>query len=201
MSSRHLLFVAAVGLFSAAQADTIYVDDDADPGGNGASWGMAYKYLQDALVSAGDGTVIHVAQGIYTPDQDEAGNVTPGDRTATFGLINGVALMGGYAGIGMPDPDDHDPDLYEAVLSGDLLGDDGPGFENNDENSYHVVTGSGSLDSLLSGFVIAAGNADGDEPHWAGGGLLNNDVGALTVDRCVFRDNWGATGGTTAVSS
>ncbi|MHC4828110.1 MAG: hypothetical protein ACYTEY_16270, partial [Planctomycetota bacterium] len=146
--NRVLASVAAAVITSAAGADTLYVDDDAAPSGDGQSWGTCCRCLQDALAFAADsgGTVteIHVAQGTYTPDLDDAGNVTPGDRTATFQLINGVALMGGYAGTGMPEPDERNIALYETILSGDLLGDDLPDFLNNDENSYHVVTGSGT---------------------------------------------------------
>jgi predicted outer membrane repeat protein len=178
---------------SAVQARSVlYVDDDAGLGGDGATWATAYKYLQDALSSAGDGTVIHVAQGIYVPDQDEAGNVTPGDRTATFQLTIGVALMGGFAGILEPDPDVRDVDLYETVLSGDLLGNDLPGFVNNAENSLHVVTGSGTDPSaVLDGVTITAGNANG--PGWpalgsSGAGILN-DTGSPTVTHCRVTDN------------
>ncbi len=76
-------------------------------------------------------------------------------RQATFQLINGVVVMGGYAGIGAKNPDGHDTELYGTILTGDLLGNDGPGdFQNNAENSYHVVTGSGTdfsavLDALI----------------------------------------------------
>ena len=45
MFSRHLLIVAVVAVFSAAHADTIYVDDDAPPGGDGLTWDTAYRFL------------------------------------------------------------------------------------------------------------------------------------------------------------
>ena len=80
-------------------------------------------------------------------DFGEGGIVTPGDREATFQLINGVSLMGGYAGIGADDPDERNIELFESILSGDLLGNDLPDFVNNDENSWHVVTGSGTGDT------------------------------------------------------
>ena len=35
-----------------AAGGTIYVDADASVGGNGQTWGTAYKYLQDALDDA-----------------------------------------------------------------------------------------------------------------------------------------------------
>ncbi|MBU0717897.1 MAG: right-handed parallel beta-helix repeat-containing protein, partial [Planctomycetes bacterium] len=104
------------------QAQTVWhVDDDAPPGGDGTSWPTAYRYLQDALAVAVAGDEVHVAGGTYTPDRDEAGNVTPGDREATFQLINGVAILGGYAGLADLDAPNHrDISMYETVLSGDL---------------------------------------------------------------------------------
>lgn len=44
--------------------------------------------------------------------------------TATFQLVNGVAVRGGYAGPGAADPDARDPDAFPSVLSGDVAGDD-----------------------------------------------------------------------------
>jgi len=43
----------------------------------------------------------------------------------TFHLLSGVALRGGFAGLGAPDPDARDIDAYPSVLFGDLDGDDG----------------------------------------------------------------------------
>ena len=82
----------------------IYVDSIAPAFGDGLSWGTAYRFLQDALADANTHAKpveIWVAEGIYQPDLDEGGNVTPGDSNATFGLINGVALYGGFPPGGM----------------------------------------------------------------------------------------------------
>ena len=141
------LTVLAASMATAAAAyggGVLHVDDDAPPGGDGASWETPYRFLQDALVTAGKGGVdeIRVAQGLYRPDRDEANPDGTGDRDATFQLISGVALMGGYAGLGEPDPDERDIELYVTILSGDLLGNDEPNFVNYEENSYTVVTGS-----------------------------------------------------------
>jgi hypothetical protein len=90
-------------------AKIIYVDDAAAGNNEGTSWENAYVYLQDALADAETSekpVEIRVAQGIYKPDQ--GANQTPGDREATFQLINGVTLKGGYAGIGANDPNDRD---------------------------------------------------------------------------------------------
>ena len=111
-----------MAMVSTAAAQTIYVDADANGLNNGSSWMDAYRYLQDALAAALSGDEIWVAEGIYKPDQGVG--ITPGDREATFQLKNGVTLKGGYAGLGEPDPNARDIQLYETILSGDLNGND-----------------------------------------------------------------------------
>ena len=104
-----MLSIAAISLSAASSSHAgdgvLLVDDDAPLGGDGLSWDTAYRFLQDALADVPPGVIeIRVAQDTYTPDRDEAGNVTPGDREATFQLFNTVAVRGGRAGIGAPDP-------------------------------------------------------------------------------------------------
>ncbi|MHC4716456.1 MAG: right-handed parallel beta-helix repeat-containing protein, partial [Planctomycetota bacterium] len=117
-------------------------------------------------------------------------------RAATFQLINGVAIRGGYAGLGAPEPDERDILSYETVLSGDLLADDDTGGSNA-ENAYHVVTGSGTDGTaVIDGFTITAGNANGPgypEFDNDGGGMLS-DTGSATVANCTFQDNWASFG-------
>ncbi|MCX5638404.1 MAG: hypothetical protein NTX52_12040, partial [Planctomycetota bacterium] len=100
-----VLFLILLGTACPALADKIiYVDDDANGLNNGTSWQNAYKFLQDALADANSAVKpveIRVAEGIYKPDG--GANQTPGDRKASFWLINGVTLKGGYAGFGEPD--------------------------------------------------------------------------------------------------
>jgi len=110
-----------------ARAKTIHVDADAPSANNGTSWTDAYKFLQDALADANSSekpVEIHVAQGVYQPDRSAAEPNGTGDREATFQLITGVALKGGYAGFGQPDPNARDIEFYETILSGDLDGND-----------------------------------------------------------------------------
>ncbi len=182
-----MAMITMVAISGAARAGgVLYVDDDAPLGGDGTSWDTAYRFLQDALEDASGGgiTEVRVGQGTYKPDRDEANPDGTGDRAATVQLLNGVAIMGGYAGIGAKDPDARDIELFKTSLSGDLLGNDEPDFVNNDENSFHVVTGSGTDGTvLLEGFVIRSGNSDGK------GGGFYSDKGDSNVTFCRFEHN------------
>ncbi|NIP23501.1 MAG: hypothetical protein GWN67_05170 [Phycisphaerae bacterium] len=191
-----IIFIFFVSMAcSIAGGNAIYVDDDATAGGNGESWKNAYKYLQDALAVATNGDEIFVGKGTYRPDEDSANPSGTGNRQATFQLKNGVALRGGYAGFGQPDPDARDPNTHETILSGDLLGNDGPNFANNAENSYHVVTGNGTnATTVLDGLTITAGNANGIGWENHGGGM-GNSGGNLTVTNCAFIENSAEFGG------
>jgi hypothetical protein len=167
----------------------ICVDASAPVAGDGETWATAYKYLQDGLANAMMHQDIFVAEGTYYPDEDEAANVTPGERTETFALVNGVSIYGGFPTSG-GDFADRDPNRYETILSGDLLEDDGPDFANNGDNSYHVVTASGvDPNAILDGFTITAGNANGPSiPNDRGGGMYNS-LGSPTVINCTFYRN------------
>lgn len=185
---RHVTFMlslALVGQGVAVAQSIIFVDDDA-PGAthDGTTWCTALTDLQEALALAPPGSQVRVAQGTYTP-------TSPGGvRIATFQLPAGVAVIGGYAGCGAPDPDARDPELTPSILSGDLNGDDDTGGDNS-ENSYHVVTLSGLDDTtVLDGFVITAGFANGPNPSDRGGGIFIFPVAtSATIRRCTVRNN------------
>jgi hypothetical protein len=188
-----------------------YVDDDATGANNGTSWMDAYTDLQSALTTSFSGDQIWVAEGTYKPtvptppppppivgyssSKDIA--VTAGGRTATFQLINGVSIYGGFPSGGGA-WGDRDPDAFETILSGDIFGDDMPNFVNNNENSYHVVNGSGTDETaILDGFIITGGNANDPnfhEPNSYGGGMYNNS-GSPTVTNCTFSENLANYGG------
>ena len=186
----------------------IYVDKDANGYNNGTSWDDAYTYLQDALADANSAekpVEIRVAQGMYLPDRSSTEPNGTGDRTATFQLLNGMVIKGGYAGFGQTDPNARNIDLHDTILSGDLNGDD---IEVSDpcdllneptraENSYHVVTGRGTdKTAVLDGFIVTAGNADGPwQQHYHRGGGMLNDSGSPTIANCTFRGNAAEEGG------
>jgi hypothetical protein len=171
-----------------AGLDRFYVDPDATGDNDGSTWSDAMTDLQTALCmarSAPEGMEIWVAAGTYRPTEPG------GERSATFRLVSGVALRGGFAGteMSLEQRDLSNPD-NRSILSGDLNGDDQPGFVNNDENSYHVVRGSGAdATAVLDGFTIIGGNADGPSPDDSGGGLYNY-MGSPAVINCIFVGNY-----------
>jgi hypothetical protein len=202
--------LSAFGGAIPCQAKAIYVDDDANGLNDGSSWVNAYKYLQDALSDANSSpkpVEIRVAQGVYKPDQ--GANQTPGDREATFQLINGVALKGGYAGFGEPDPNARNIDSYKSILSSDLDGNDVQVSDPCDllteptraENSYHVVTAvENNATAILDGFTITGGNANGEYyccefSHYYCGGGMYNCKSSPRVTNCRFRWNSALSGG------
>ncbi len=171
--------LGAVWVSAAARADTVwFVRASAGPGGDGLSFATAFSTLDEALVAAASGDEIRVAAGTYVPS-------VPGDRTSTFTLKAGVRVFGGFAG----DNDafeSRDAPTYLTVLSGDRVGDDEPTWINRDDNCTHVVTASDpaiGASTVLDGFIITGGNADG--PDLRGGGLLVTDCGP-TVVGCTF---------------
>ncbi|MCX5636079.1 MAG: right-handed parallel beta-helix repeat-containing protein, partial [Planctomycetota bacterium] len=193
------------------QAKIIYVDDDAAGLNDGSSWQHAYNCLQDALANANSASKpieIRVAQGIYKPDRNSVHPDGNGDRSASFQLINGVTLKGGYAGPRMSlsgaDPNARDVDAYETILSGDLNGDDIdvndpcdlPRAPNWDDNSSTVVSGSKTdRTAILDGFTITGGYwfifcfGPWPPPCPGGGAGMYNYSGSPTVISCTFRSN------------
>jgi hypothetical protein len=170
-----------------------HVDADAWGANTGRNWFDAFNHLQDALAVAAPGDKIKVAGGTYKPDQ--GGAQTPGDRTATFNLIDEVVIEGAYGGFGEADPDARDIEGYESILSGDLQGNDGPNFTNNADNSHHVVraliSGGGAV---LDGFTVTAGNAVGSPPAGQGGGIYIV-TGSPVLVKCTFIRNKADRGG------
>jgi len=191
------LFLAALSLCAPTKGKIIYVDAGAVGANNGSGWADAYNYLQDALADANTAekpVEILVAQGVYKPDKKAA--ISLGDRSATFQLINGVAIFGGYVGVGGPGSDVRDIELYETILSGDLDANDTDVNSPEDllrdpdraDNSYQVVTGSGTDETaILDGFTITGGNAN-VYTNRDGGGLLN-EYGTPRISNCTFIKN------------
>ncbi len=153
--------------------------------GNGEGWANAAPSLAFALARAGACsavTQIWVAKGTYKPARPG------GDRQAAFQLRSNLAVYGGFTA-GQTLLSQRDPKTNVTTLSGDLNGDDGPNFANNGDNSYHVVTGSGTDNTaILDGFTISGGNANASYyPANVGGGMFN--VGSTTLTNLTFSGN------------
>ncbi len=162
------ILVLVLAVASPAAGQIIYVDPCATGANDGTSWGDAYNYLQDALAVAGDGNDIWVAEGTYTPDSYSADPNGSSDPTATFQLINGVAIYGGFpSGGGVWE--DRDPNAYETILSGDYgdVIESGPGGGSPGENCSEA----GPINDGETLFDTTGSTTDG-----SGGCPANQDI-------------------------
>lgn len=169
----HFVVVAALvvtrlflPLVTSASIAVLYVRPGAS--GDCSSWSSACD-LQTALSLASAGDEIWAAAGTYYPGLA---------RTDTFTLLSGVALYGGFPSSG-GDWLERDWISHPSILSGDI------GVPNNKfDNSYHVVTGSGTdSTTILDGFTITAGYASD-----AGCGMYTN-AGSPTLRNLLFTEN------------
>lgn len=158
-----------------------YVDAAATGNGDGVRWDSAFIHLQEALARASETDEIRVAEGLYWPDL--GGDQTPGDRMATFQLPDGVTIYGGFPPGGGA-WDQRNPFVHRSILSGDI------GVPHlTSDNSYHVVTADGAgRTSILDGFVISAGFANGKGEYKDGAGMYNMH-GSPLVRNCTFLAN------------
>ncbi|MDD5454762.1 MAG: C25 family cysteine peptidase [Candidatus Ratteibacteria bacterium] len=193
---------ADMGAYEKRFAVIWYVDNNTKPGGDGKTWETAFKYLQDALnnpsLEPEASDEIWVAGGAYKPDQGNG--IAFGDRTATFRLITGVTIKGGYKGGDNSTGNERSIKTYQTILSGDLADNDGtpPNFANYGDNSYHVITAIGTDNTaILDGFTITGGNATGSSENAFGGGLYNRgtQAGSPTITNCIFSYNRATFGG------
>jgi hypothetical protein len=177
-----------------AAGTVLFVKPGGLAGGSCDSWGNACN-LQYALTTAGTGDEIWVTAGIYTP-------TVPSGRAATFQLVSGVALYGGFAG-SEANRGDRDWNAHVSVLSGDLDGNDittpsgvvTATANIKGVNAYNVVTGSDTdATAILDGFTITGGNALGTGLEPYGGGMYLRG-GSPTLQHVNFSGNWAAAKG------
>lgn len=164
------LAAPAAGLFllsGLALGQVVHVDASAAPGGDGKSWATAFDDLMDGLAAAAADPAaqeVWVAAGTYTPAPPG------GDRSRTFALVNGIAVLGGFDGTETL-AEQRDSVANPTILSGDLNGNDNPTCDTDSdgfpdfcgagENSKHVVTAmSVDASAVLDGFTVRGGYAD-----------------------------------------
>ncbi|GGC39442.1 hypothetical protein GCM10011386_34390 [Parapedobacter defluvii] len=162
-------------------AGILYVNKNV-AGGNrsGDSWENAIPQLSEALQWANenwntttDGTLqIWVAKGKYLPTNSTS------DRVASFQLVRGVEIYGGFPDQGTPTMDDRDWKANATILSGDIDANDDediindPTVQIKGNNSFHVVIGVGITNTaVLDGFIITGGNANQGTAYLWGGGV------------------------------
>lgn len=174
-------------------AQTFFVKQDGS--GNGTSWENASGDLQLILSKATFGSTIWVAKGTYLPTncticQDE-------ERSISFVIPDGVKLLGGFKGNETREKQ-RDWQNHPTTLSGNI------GRQGNADNSYTVVTTKNvSNKTVIDGFIIAEGNANGSatpgDPSRSGGGWYNDGSGfgnnsSPFIMNCVFLENYALEG-------
>ena len=171
-------------------ANVLFVDVDAGPGGDGLTWESAFDDLQEALTEAavlhGDGIPendvdhIWIAEGTYKPSEEPQ----PGSpRSASFSLVDGVTLYGGFAGTETRF-EERDVSTYITTLSGDI-----GVVDDSSDNSYTVVYCGENVEAGLDGVVVSHGHAE----QRRGGGVYSE--GILTVTDSTLRENTAEYGG------
>ncbi|EDN72157.1 conserved hypothetical protein [Beggiatoa sp. SS] len=142
----------------ANQRRVLFVKKGAETGnGGGCSWNSPFKDLQPTLLAIANNKYpkaqeIWVTSGTYKPTQDT-------DRTASFRLINGVSIYGGFLGTEEKRQDRNEHQYVcpaPTILSGDI------GLEGDaSDNSYHVVVAHGVSSSTgIYDVMITGGNAN-----------------------------------------
>ncbi len=165
-----------------APPSRIFVRANAPLGGNGASWGTAFRDLQDGIGTAvrarGAVTEVWVAAGTYKPDANT------GDRLRHFRPVEGVTIYGGFVG-NETQLSQRNIVANQTILSGDI----GANLVTAD-NVYHVVIADNlNATAVLDGLYIEGGNADaGAWPHNSGAGILAR-CGGATLRNCTIRNN------------
>ena len=216
-----LILLSCVSSLFAQGSKTYHVTAEATDGGNGLSWAQAIT-LTKALSLAKAGDEIWV-KGY----EDITGHIYKAPEGG-FVLPSGVAMYGGFAGDennknNLPTGRHKYQMKYQTALVGDINTNDKasqqliiyPENTTRTDNATHVLTlqmgvthdntNDGSKPTIVSGFLIAAGNAKGENTsaNGRGGGIYvvnnsnDNNAGSryFRISQCNFANNYGMRGG------
>lgn len=216
-----LILLSCVSSLFAQGSKTYHVTAEATDGGDGSSWENAIT-LEKALRQAKAGDEIWV-KGY----EDITGHIYKAPEGG-FVLPSGVAMYGGFAGKetiknDLPTGRHKYQMKYQTALVGDIDTNDKasqqliiyPENTTRTDNATHVLTlqmgvtqdntNDGNKPTIVSGFLIAAGNAKGENTsaNGRGGGIYvvnnsnDNNAGSryFRISQCNFANNYGMRGG------
>ena len=216
-----LILLSCVNPLFAQDSKTYHVTAEATDGGDGLSWENAIT-LENALRLAKAGDEIWV-KGY----EDITGHIYKAPEGG-FVLPSGVAMYGGFEGKEtnknvLPTGRHKYQMKYQTALVGDINTNDKasqqliiyPENSTRNDNATHVLTlqmgvtqdnpNDGNKPTIVSGFLIAAGNARGanTSANGRGGGIYvvnnSNDNNASSryfrISQCNFANNYGMRGG------
>ena len=216
-----LILLSSVNPLFAQDSKTYYVTAEATDGGDGLSWEKAIT-LTEALSRAKAGDEIWV-KGY----EDITGHIYKAPEGG-FVLPSGVGMYGGFAGDetiknNLPTGRHKYQMKYQTALVGDRATNDKasqqliiyPENSTRTDNATHVLTlqmgvtqdntNDGNKPTIVSGFLIAAGNAKGENTsaNGRGGGIYvinnskDNNAGSryFRISQCNFANNYGMRGG------
>ena len=216
-----LILLSCVSSLFAQGSKTYHVTAEATDGGDGSSWTQAIT-LENALSQAKAGDEIWV-KGY----EDITGHIYKAPEGG-FVLPSGVAMYGGFAGDetiknDLPTGRHKYQMKYQTALVGDIATNDKasqqliiyPENTTRNDNATHVLTlqmgvtqdntNDGNKPTIVSGFLIAAGNAKGENTsaNGRGGGIYvinnskDNNAGSryFRISQCNFANNYGMRGG------
>ncbi|MBL8862418.1 MAG: right-handed parallel beta-helix repeat-containing protein [Planctomycetes bacterium] len=167
--------LVAAMLASESRAGIVYVSRTATGANNGTSWSNAFTELRDALPTTAPGDQVWIAAGTYTPAP------SGGSVLARF-TMTGIEVYGGFRGT-ESSLAQRNWNLYPAVLSGDLNGDDGSGFGGSDNSRRIVDVFGGVLDGLTVqggvGYQLVSSTLIGHAASVRDG----------QIRHCIFRNN------------
>ncbi len=166
----------------------LYVNAQAPAGGDGLSWATALQTINDpevftAACDCSFLTEVWVAAGTYTP------GAPGGSRDSVFRIDGSLTWYGGFAGW-ESSPAERDIAANPTILSGDLNGDDQPGFLNREDNVHTVVMFGLYTAPVIDGFIIEGGYS----PVTNGAGLEVCRAHPV-IRNCIVRDNYANYGG------
>ncbi len=144
------IYTGSAATLTVAPPTVIYVNARAGSGGNGQSWGAAYKDLQVAMSVAQDcRNEIWVAAGTYTP-------TTGTDTSINYNIVAGLSLYGGFNGT-ETNRAQRDWLANPTILSGAIGGVGQATASSSEVVNFDGFNSAVGRDTLLDGFTVRGG--------------------------------------------